>query len=278
MVPHHAGMVVPLSSFVLYAEDCLDFLARIADSSVAAVITDPAYESLNRHRKRGTTTRLTNGAGSAAGDAGFFPTIPNALYGKLALEWLRILAPTGSLMLFGDDETTYMANQALLSAGWLASGSGSKTYRRTIVWDKGRIGMGYHVRRRHEQILYWQRPGARSYRALVDYDGAFSSVQCFPRVLAGYPTEKPVPLLEALVKQCTNPGDLVVDCFGGSFSTGEAALKLGRDFAGCDIVPAATQNGLARLRPLGASRLFLRSPVQGSSFAAGRLRDTHGIP
>lgn len=49
-----------------------------------------------------------------------------------------------------------------------------------------------------------------------------------------HPTEKPVALLEYLIKTYTNPGDLVLDNCMGSGSTGEAALRTGRKFIGIE--------------------------------------------
>ncbi|WP_281167340.1 DNA-methyltransferase [Meiothermus rufus] len=46
----------------------------------------------------------------------------------------------------------------------------------------------------------------------------------------GYPTQKPVKLLERIIRVHTNPGDWVLDFFAGSGTTGEAAAKLGRSF------------------------------------------------
>jgi DNA modification methylase len=43
-------------------------------------------------------------------------------------------------------------------------------------------------------------------------------------------TPKPVALLENIVKHCSNPGDVVLDCFAGSGSTGIAAENLGRKY------------------------------------------------
>lgn len=50
-----------------------------------------------------------------------------------------------------------------------------------------------------------------------------------------YPTQKPVELLERIVRACTNPGDLVLDCFVGSGTTAVAAINTGRRFVGGDI-------------------------------------------
>jgi len=46
----------------------------------------------------------------------------------------------------------------------------------------------------------------------------------------GYPTQKPVGILERIIRASSNPGDLVLDFFAGSGTTGEACLKLGRRF------------------------------------------------
>lgn len=51
----------------------------------------------------------------------------------------------------------------------------------------------------------------------------------------GYPTEKPQPLLERIIKASTNEGDLVCDFFGGSGTTAAVAERLGRRWITCDI-------------------------------------------
>jgi site-specific DNA-methyltransferase (adenine-specific) len=50
----------------------------------------------------------------------------------------------------------------------------------------------------------------------------------------GYPTQKPVALMQRLVDALTNPGDTVIDPYMGSASMGEAALRSGRKYLGCD--------------------------------------------
>lgn len=50
-----------------------------------------------------------------------------------------------------------------------------------------------------------------------------------------YPTEKPQPLLERIIKVSSNPGDTVADFFGGSGTTAAAAQKLGRKWITCDL-------------------------------------------
>jgi len=63
----------------------------------------------------------------------------------------------------------------------------------------------------------------------------------------GYPTQKPENLLERIVRVCSNPGQLVFDCFMGSGTTQAVAMKLGRRFIGADINLGAIQTTTKRL-------------------------------
>lgn len=63
----------------------------------------------------------------------------------------------------------------------------------------------------------------------------------------GYPTEKPVPLIERLIKGCSKPGSIVFDCFMGSGVCQATALKLGRRFLGADINLCSIQTTTKRL-------------------------------
>ena len=66
----------------------------------------------------------------------------------------------------------------------------------------------------------------------------------------GYPTQKPIIVLERIVKALSNPGDLVLDCFVGSGTSVVAAQKLGRRWIGCDINKGAIQTAAKRLQSL----------------------------
>jgi site-specific DNA-methyltransferase (adenine-specific) len=57
----------------------------------------------------------------------------------------------------------------------------------------------------------------------------------------GYPTQKPLGVINRIVKASSNPGDLLLDFFAGSGTLGESCLKLGRDFILVDDNPAALQ-------------------------------------
>jgi site-specific DNA-methyltransferase (adenine-specific) len=64
----------------------------------------------------------------------------------------------------------------------------------------------------------------------------------------GYPTQKPLALLERIINASSNPGDLVLDPFGGCGTTIDAAEKLGRKWIGIDITQLATSLIKNRLR------------------------------
>lgn len=64
----------------------------------------------------------------------------------------------------------------------------------------------------------------------------------------GYPTQKPLGVLERIVKVHSNPGDLVLDCFAGSGTTGEAAARNGRQFLMMDKSSEAVKVMKARLK------------------------------
>lgn len=71
------------------------------------------------------------------------------------------------------------------------------------------------------------------------------------REKTGYATQKPLGVVERIVRVHSNPGDLVVDFFAGSGTVGEAAAKLGRDFLLVDDNPEAIEIMARRLSPYG---------------------------
>lgn len=66
--------------------------------------------------------------------------------------------------------------------------------------------------------------------------------------ITGYPTEKPIELLNRIVKASSNPGDLVLDCFAGAGTTLVAADLLGRRWIGVDNAPEALRTILYRFQ------------------------------
>ena len=83
----------------------------------------------------------------------------------------------------------------------------------------------------------------------------------------GYPTQKPLALLERLLESCTDPGDLVVDPYLGSGTTAVAALRLGRRAIGIDVNRRAVTIAKRRLDELGIDAVEERliEPEEGAS-------------
>ena len=86
----------------------------------------------------------------------------------------------------------------------------------------------------------------------------------------GYPTQKPLGILERIVKVHTAPGDVVLDSFAGSGTSGEAAALHGRSFVLIDESPAAVQVMARRLARFSPE--LVGFDVRPGSAGAGRVR------
>lgn len=217
-------------AFQIERGDAVEWLRTLRDSSVDLIVTDPPYESLEKHRAIGTTTRLKK---SKASSNDWFQIFPNDRFPELFSELYRVLAPNRHFYLFCDQETMFIAKP-------IAEASGFRFWK-PLVWDKKKIGMGYHYRSRYEFVLFFEK-GKRKLANL-----SIPDVIEVPRIHKGYPTEKPVQVSEVLVQQSTEPLEVVVDPFFGSGSVGVAALRLDRAFLGCDINPEALRIAEERL-------------------------------
>ena len=89
----------------------------------------------------------------------------------------------------------------------------------------------------------------------------------------GYPTQKPLALLERIIEAASRPGDLVVDLFAGSGTTLVAAEKLGRRWIGCDAGALAIHTAkkrliAARARPFAIARVGPNTDTGASAEAS----------
>ena len=214
--------------------DAVQWLRGLASDSLDLLITDPPYESLEKHRAVGTTTRLKVSAGSSNP---WFTVFPNARFAELFSEVYRVLKRNSHFYLMCDQETAFIAKPLAESAGF--------KFWKPLIWDKCTIGMGYHYRARYEFVLFFEK-GKRKLNDL-----GIADVITVPRVRGGYPAEKPSALSETLILQSSTAGDLVADPFMGSGSVGAAALKLSRRFLGNDVSDSALAHARARFAQLG---------------------------
>jgi site-specific DNA-methyltransferase (adenine-specific) len=231
-------------------QDAVAWLRSLPAESLDLLITDPPYESLEKHRAIGTTTRLKVSAGSSNP---WFSVFPNARFAELFAEIARVLKKNSHFYLMCDPETAFIAKPIAEAAGF--------KFWKPLVWDKCTIGMGYHYRARYEFVLFFEK-GKRKLNDL-----GIADILKAPRVRGGYPAEKPVALSETLILQSTEAGQIVGDPFMGSGSVGVAAIKLARRFLGNDLSDAALIRARSRLTELGAQEGSLIAPD-----AAGQRR------
>jgi len=222
--------------FQLHHGDAVDFLRRLPTASIDLIITDPAYESLEKHRSVGTTTRLKV---SKSSSNEWFAIFPNARFPELFAEAHRVLKKNAHLYMFCDPETAFIAKPEGEKAGF--------KFWKPLVWDKRSIGMGYHYRARYEFILFFEK-GKRRLNNLGTAD-----VIEVPRIRGGYPTEKPSAVSSVLVSQSSSPGEIVIDPFMGSGSAGVAAILAGRAFVGNDLSADSLKLARERLITAGGS-------------------------
>jgi len=216
-----------------------DFLKLMPGASVDLVITAPAWESLNQWREIGTTTRL---GGHRDPDKRredmWFPTFENSRVPEMMSELARVLKPGRHCYIFCD----YTSLKEILK-----SDMGFWQYEKVLVWDKLAPGMGYHYRAQYEFVWFAVRAGAKETH--VKERGISDVLRCKRPTVSkdSYPTEKPVDLCSIFVSQSSEMGELVIDPFFGSGAIGVAAVGLEREFAGCDILPAALELAERRL-------------------------------
>src|SRR3569623_2019945 len=112
-------------SFQLTQGDAVAWLRTLAPGSVDLVITDPPYESLEKHRAIGTTTRLKH---SKASSNDWFTIFPNERFPELFAEIYRVLRNNSHFYLFCDPETMFVAKPMAEAAGF--------KFWKPLIWDK----------------------------------------------------------------------------------------------------------------------------------------------
>jgi len=228
-------------------KDAIEFLSGLESGVADCVITDIAYESLEKHRSVGTTTRLSH---SDASSNDWFQVFKNENIPSLMSEIYRVMKPNTHFYFFCDDETAFVAHPMAVAAGFW--------FWNSLTWVKAakepgklKMGMGYHYRRTSENILMFGRgpkPGKRDKRRLNDL--SVPDVLLVPPIHKGYPTQKPEELVSTLLLNSTNAGDMVIDPFVGSGTTAVCAARHGRRFIVNDISAEAISVAKSRLAVL----------------------------
>jgi site-specific DNA-methyltransferase (adenine-specific) len=257
----------------IHLGDNLPILQRLPSASVDLIYIDPPFNTgLTQKRTRITARRSESGTRNGFGNARYeTTTVASPVYADTFDDYLsflrlrlveahRLLTPTGSFFLHLDPREVHYAKVMLDQI------FGRDCFRNEIIWA---YDYGGKPRDRwpakHDNLLWYSS-------SPTDYTFHFDAIDRVPymapdlvgpekaargkiptdvwwitvvptnsREKTGYPTQKPLKLLERIVRVHSNPGDLILDFFAGSGTTGQAAANLGRRFLLIDSSPDAVR-------------------------------------
>ncbi len=238
-----SGQALPLATVI--EEDCVAAMKRLPDGCVDMVFADPPYNL----QLGGDLFRPEGGRVDAVDDDwDKFETF--ASYDAFTRAWLkearRILKPNGTLWVIGSYHNIFRVGAALQDEGyWILN---------DIVWRKSNPMPNFRGTRftnAHETLIWASRSedsrytfNYRAMKALND-ELQMRSDWLLPICSGGervkgeagakaHPTQKPEALLYRVLLACTNPGDVVLDPFFGTGTTGAVARRLGRQWIGIE--------------------------------------------
>lgn len=247
----------------ILAGDCLAVLPTLPAASVDLVFADPPYNlQLRQDLYRPNQTRV-NGVNDAWDQ---FPDY--AAYDRFTAAWLgecrRVLKPTGTLWVIGSYHNIYRVGAILQDLGyWILN---------DVAWIK-RNPMpnfrGVRFTNAHETLLWAQKERGSTYtfnhQALKSLnDGLQMRSDWEIPICTGrerlkhnggkaHATQKPLALLYRILLASTNPGDVVLDPFFGTGTTGAAARQLGRHWIGIEQDPGYIRLAEERIAALPES-------------------------
>jgi modification methylase len=249
--------------------DCLQELARLPAASVDLVFADPPYNlQLERDLLRPNNTKVDG----VDDDWDKFSSFAD--YDRFSRAWLaecrRILKPDGAIWVIGSYHNIFRLGVALQDLGfWLQNdviwrktnpmpnfrGKRFTNAHETLIWagrdQKSRVTFNYEAMKALNDDIQmrsdWLFPICSGPERLKDGEGR-----------KAHPTQKPEPLLHRLLLATTNPGDVVLDPFFGTGTTGAVAKRLGRRWVGIERdadYATAAEKRISRVQPLAPSAL-----------------------
>ncbi|WP_372071714.1 site-specific DNA-methyltransferase [Tistrella mobilis] len=240
------------------AGDCIEVMRRLPAGSVDMIFADPPYNL----QLAGPLHRPNNSRVAAVEDAwDKFPDF--AAYDAFTHAWMaearRVLKPQGTIWVIGSYHNIFRVGAAIQDLGfWILN---------DVIWRKTNPMPNFRGRRftnAHETLI-WAARDARTryrfnYKALKRLnDGLQMRSDWLLPICSGperlkdgegrkaHATQKPLALLYRVLQAATAPGDLVLDPFFGTGSTGVAAKALGRRFIGIERDPGYVDLAMRRL-------------------------------
>ncbi len=279
MPARRPALSLPLDTIL--AGDCIALMETLPEASVDLVFADPPYNL----QLRGDLHRPDNSR-VAAVDEAWDQFASFAAYDRFTRDWLgavrRVLKPDGAIWVIGSYHNVFRLGAALQDLSfWILN---------DVIWRKTNPMPNFRGKRltnAHETLIWAARTEAGRYTFNYDAlkglnDGLQMRSDWTIPICAGaerlkddggakaHPTQKPEALLHRILIGTTNPGDVVLDPFFGTGTTGAAAKRLGRHYIGIEREAAyirVAEARLAAVRPLDADALR----VTGSKRAEPRI-------
>lgn len=207
--------------------DCLEGLAKVPDESVDVIITDPPY-FLSMGHAGSSTNAARSGSEQLNSNRAFNDlAICTPFYKQLFQEYRRVLKPGGSFYFF-TDWRGYAYYFPLINA--------ELPVRNLVVWDK-KSGPGSFYSFAHELIIFgtYKSKTKTGVGTNVWREAAFNSGAKKTNGEKVHPTQKPVELIQKMIEDSTEPGDIVLDTFMGSGTTAVACVKTRRNYIGFEL-------------------------------------------
>lgn len=227
--------------FIYKNESCDQFLSTIGNSTVDLILIDPPYEiSKDTNFQKGEKTGTDTDRFRVSMDFGQWDkeTIP---LDKILKECYRVLKPSGTIICFYDLWKITTLKTELEKAKFKQI--------RFIEWIKTNpvpinSSINYLTNSR-EIALTGVKKSKPTFHSSYD-NGIYKYPICRDKGRF-HPTQKPLDLISDLIKKHSNTGDLVLDCFAGSCTTGIAASINDRNFIGCELSKEYYQKSIDRI-------------------------------
>lgn len=233
---------------VIYLGDCLEVLAGLPEASVDMIFADPPYNLSNGGYTVHAGKRVSVHKGDWDKSAGV--EIDFDFHYRWIEACRRVLKPDGTIWISGTYHSIYACGYALQLQGWRILND--------IAWFKPNASpnLGCRMFTASHETIIWASVSKKS-RHTFNYnemrDGSFpkdiiknpgtqmrsvwsiSSPGRDEKVFGKHPTQKAEAVLDRIVRSSTNPGDVILDPFSGSATTGVLALRHGRKYIGIDL-------------------------------------------
>jgi len=241
----------------IFNQDCLKTMKRMEDSSIDLVVTSPPYNmnlriSNGKYHSRQVTKELTTKYSD------FSDNLPIEEFYKLHLQILKELIRVSDLVFYNIQIVTGSKRAFFKIIGDL-----NEYLKDIIVWDKGhgQPAIGEKVlNRQSELILVFEKdyPVSRQFRKKGKFKrGTLNDVWRISRELSklDHGAVFPEALVEEILKNFSDKGDIIYDPFMGSGTTAVVAKKLERFFIGSEISKKYVEFARKRLKAVNKKRL-----------------------